>query len=255
MEKTAAPMRVGDVARLAGITVRSLHHYDEIGLVSPRRRTASGYRLYERSDVERLQEVLFFRELGFSLDEIKGVVDEPDYQRRRALGAHRRMLIGRIERLRAMVAVIDRTLDTEKGDTMRERDMLEVFGDFDPGDHAAEVEERWGDTDAYRHSTQRTANHTKADWKRIKEEAGEIDRAFAGLRNDGIPADSDAAMEVAERHRRHIQDWFYDCGYEMHAGLGEMYVTDPRFTAKFDATAPGLAAYVGDAIAANADRH
>ncbi len=247
-------MTVGTVAGLAGITIRSLHHYDDIGLVTPRHRTEAGYRVYGRQEVERLQEVLFFRELGFSLAEIRALVDRPDYHRREALRDQRSMLIERIDRLRSMVSAIDRTLELQNGDTMSEEEMLEVFGEFTPGDYAAEVEERWGDTDAYRQSFARTGSYTKDDWLRIKAEAADIEQAFVGLLHDGVSADDEAAMDVAERHRKHIGDWFYDCGYDMHAGLAELYVTDPRFTDNLDAIAPGLARYMRDAIVANVAR-
>ena len=132
---------------------------------------------------------------------------------------------------------------------------LEVFGDFDPDAHAAEAEERWGGTDAFRESQQRTSRYTKADWERMKAESAEpIEQLVAAMRA-GEPADSAEAMDAAEEHRQHISRWFYDCTHEIHRGLGQMYVDDARFTATYESIAPGLAAYLRDAIMANADRN
>ncbi|GAA4947927.1 hypothetical protein HD597_002194 [Nonomuraea thailandensis] len=134
-------------------------------------------------------------------------------------------------------------------------DRAELFGDFDPDEHAAEAEQRWGGTEAWADATRRSSSYTKEDWKRIKAEAGEISTRLADALRSGAPADGDLAMDLAEEHRAHISRWFYACTYEIHRGLGEMYVSDPRFTASLDATAPGLAAYLQTAITANAQRH
>lgn len=133
-------------------------------------------------------------------------------------------------------------------------DRAEIFGDFDPDAHRAEVEQRWGDTDAYRESHRRTSAYTKDDWLRIKAEATSIEQGLAADLAAGVPADSPAVMDLAEAHRQHLTRSFYDCSYEMHRGLGAMYVADPRFTAHYDAVAPGLASYFRDAIDANAAR-
>ncbi|WP_336208991.1 TipAS antibiotic-recognition domain-containing protein [Nonomuraea sp. LPB2021202275-12-8] len=131
----------------------------------------------------------------------------------------------------------------------------ELFGDFAPEEYAAEAEQRWGGTDAWRESAARTASFTKQDWARFTAEAGDISSRLAAAMRAGLPASSEQAMDLAEEHRAHITRWCYQCGYELHRGLGEMYVSDPRFTATIDRAAPGLAAYYRDAIAANATRN
>ena len=123
-----------------------------------------------------------------------------------------------------------------------------VFGDVDPAQYDAEAEERWGDTDAWAESRRRVSTYDKDDWLRIKAEAADVERSLAEALRDGVPADSAAALDLAEEHRQHISRWFYDCSPEVHAGLGEMYVADERFTATYDAFAPGLAPYLRDAI-------
>ncbi|MFI7702814.1 TipAS antibiotic-recognition domain-containing protein [Nonomuraea sp. NPDC049480] len=131
----------------------------------------------------------------------------------------------------------------------------ELFGDFDPGDYAAEAERRWGGSAAWTETQRRTAAYTKEDWKRFMAEAAEISGRMAEAMRSGAPADGGLAMDLAEEHRAHITRWCYECTYEIHRGLGDLYVTDARFTASIDRTAPGLAAYYQAAINANANRH
>ncbi|GMQ86421.1 MAG: MerR family transcriptional regulator [Acidimicrobiia bacterium] len=246
---------VGELARLAGLTVRTLHHYDEIGLVVPRGRTETGYRLYGDRQIERLQEVLFFRELGFGLDEIREIIGAPGYDRMAALERQRGLLEAKADHLLAMIDAVDTTIEMERnGMKLSKEDMLEVFGDFDPSEHQEETRTRWGETELYEDSARRTARHSKADWQQLHREAEEINRGLVGLMNSGIRADSIETMDLAERHRAHISKWFYDCTPEIHRGLGEMYVADQRFAQTIDRAAPGLAQYLSDAIAANAVR-
>jgi MerR family transcriptional regulator, thiopeptide resistance regulator len=246
---------VGQVAALAGVTVRTLHHYDEIGLLSPGERTGAGYRRYTEPDLDRLQRILFYRELGFSLEEIVTILDEPGAGPMTHLRRQHELLRRRIGRLQEMVAAVEKAMEAQTmGISLTPRERFEVFGDFDPDEYAQEAEERWGDTDAFEQSRRRTAAYTKEDWLRIKEEAGEVLRDFATAFDAGVPADDVRAMDVAERHREHIGRWFYDCSPEMHKGLGDMYVADPRFAANYERVAEGLAAYVRDALHANAAR-
>jgi len=255
MNTTDELMTVGEVARIAGLTIRTLHHYDAVGLLRPVERSGAGYRLYGHADLERLQEVLFFRELGFGLARIKDILSRPDYDRVSALLGQREMLTARADRLRAMIEAIDVALEARRtGMALSRQEMLEVFGGFDPTEYAEEAEARWGGSDPYVESARRTKSYTKADWSNIKAEADEIGQAFVELMTAGVAADSPAAMEVAERHRAHITRWFYDCSSEIHAGLGRMYIADPRFTRNIDKAGEGLAAYMSGAITANAAR-
>ena len=139
------------------------------------------------------------------------------------------------------------------GIQLNPEEMFEVFGDEDPTQHDEEAKERWGDTDAYKESQRRVSRYSKDDWLRIKAEGGDVERRFAEALRSGVPADSPEAMDIAEDHRQQISRWFYECPVQMHRGLGEMYVADPRFTKHYDDVEPGLAQYVRDAIVANAD--
>jgi hypothetical protein len=120
--------------------------------------------------------------------------------------------------------------------------------------YAEEARERWGDTGAYRQSEERAARYTEQDWREIEAAAGEVSRRLADALRGGVSADSSPAMDLAEEHRQQINRYFYDCGYDIHRGLGDMYVADPRFTAVYEEVAPGLAQYLRDAIHANAAR-
>lgn len=250
--ETKTAMTVGELAGLSGLTVRTLHHYDELGLVVPGARSSAGYRLYGDTEVERLQEVLFYRELGFGLDQIRAMLAEPGHDRHEALVRQRRLLEAKAERMLELVDAIDRAIEAERiGMKLTKEEMLEVFGDFDPTEYEDDARQRWGDTDAYRESTRRTNNYTKEDWLAISREADEINQGLVALMEAGEPSDGAAAMDLAERHRQHITRWFYECSPEIHADLGRMYVEDQRFTENIDKTAPGLARYFSEAIAAN----
>jgi hypothetical protein len=132
-------------------------------------------------------------------------------------------------------------------------DLRNLFGDVFDDSYAEEARQRWGDSEVWAQSQQRTARFTRADWTDVKAESDAVNAAFASLSDAGVPPTAEAAMDAAEAHRASIER-FYDCSYPMHRGLGDMYLADPRFTAMYEAVRPGLARYVRDAIHANADR-
>lgn len=245
---------VGEVARVAGVTVRTLHHYDEIGLLSPVRRSPAGYRLYGEAELARLQRILCYRELGFELDKIAAILDDPDIDPVDHLCRQHALLTGRIERLQEMAAAIEKTMEARKmGINLTPDEIFEVFGD-DPTAHADEAEQRWGDTDAWRESHRRTATYGKDDWRAIRQEADEIESRFAAALAAGQSPTGEGVLDIAEEHRQHISRWFYDCPPATHRELGEMYVADPRFAAHYEDRAAGLAQFVSTAVVANADR-
>ncbi|GIH26730.1 HTH-type transcriptional activator TipA [Acrocarpospora phusangensis] len=245
---------VGQVAAFASVTVRTLHHYDEIGLLTPGERSHAGYRRYTEADLDRLQQILFYRELGFSLEEITAILDDPAVDPVTHLRRQHELLRGRIDRLRDMLAAVETAMEAKKmGISLTPGERFEVFGDFRPEEHEPEAERRWGDSDAYRESRRRTAAYGKADWLELKREGGAVVEGFAACLAEGVPATDARATALAERHREHISRWFYACGYDIHRGLADMYVADPRFAATYEAVAEGLAAYIRDAVHANAD--
>lgn len=251
---TGETWTVGEVARELGVTVRTLHHYDEIGLVVPSERSSAGYRLYTQSDLERLQHVVVYRRLEMPLEEIREVLDRGDATEH--LRRQRAAVMSRLDELGELVTAIDHALEkTMSNEQMTHEDMKELFGgEF--YDHQGEAEERWGDTDAWRQGQNRTKNYGRAEWEQIKAETDEMLRTQARLFTDGVAATDIAAMDAVEAHRQHIHRWFYDCPPAFHRNLGELYVSDPKFTASYDESqdAPGLAQWVREAIDANADR-
>ena len=250
----AGSYSVGRVADLSGVTIRTLHHYDEIGLLSPGGRSEAGYRVYEEADLERLQRILFYRELGFTLKEISTIIDDPNTDSMGHLRRQRGLLVERIERLGAMVDAIDYEMEARTMDIrLTPEERLEVFGEFRPEDHAEEAESRWGETESYKESNRRVSKYTKEDWLKLKAEGEEIEGRLAAAFETGLAPDSEEAMAGAEAHRQHISRWFYECTYEMHRGLAEMYVSDERFRSHYDKRAPGLASYIKDAAYANAE--
>jgi DNA-binding transcriptional MerR regulator len=248
-------LTVGETAKLARVSVRTLHHYDALGLLAPSSRSDAGYRLYDASDLERLQQVLFFRELGFALPDIQRIMTDPGFDRAAALIAQRTLLAEKARRTKAMLTAIDAALAAlEKGIEMDKEEMFEVFGDFDPAEYEEEVRERWGDTDAYAESKRRYATYSKDDLKAIKAEQDAVIVGLGERMAAGDDPDSPEVQELVERHRLVIDRNFYACPPAMHARLGDMYVADPRFTAVYDKVHPGLAIFLRDAMRIHADR-
>lgn len=238
-------MTVHEVASLTGVSVRTLHHYDAVGLLRPASVTDAGYRLYGTDELRRLRMVLFFRELGFSLAEIGRIIDDPSFDQREALERQITLLEMKRERLGRMIALARDTLDKEeKG----EDDM--DFSAFDKNEidaYAAEVRERWGSTDAYAQSRKRESGRSKDESEALAAEMMRIFAGFGALRGDD-PA-GDAAQAVAEKLRSFITANYYDCTKEIFASLGEMYVGDERFRENIDRSGgEGTAEFAAAAI-------
>jgi MerR family transcriptional regulator, thiopeptide resistance regulator len=245
--------QVKDVSRLARVSVRTLHYYEEIGLLVPARRTDAGYRLYSDDDLLRLQQILIGRELGLPLEEIRRLLDNPAFDRRQALIAQKQQLQRRAEQTAGMIAAVDAAL-AMLDSTGEGGDMENIFEGFDAARYDAEARERWGETDAYKEAARRTKRYTKEDWARHRAEQEAIYRDAAALMTAGRAPSDDEAMAVAERHRVLIDRWFYPCSLDTHRGLASLYGSDPRFAAGIDAHAPGLTAFLVAAIRANANR-
>ncbi|MEU6373284.1 MerR family transcriptional regulator [Streptomyces sp. NPDC046909] len=247
---------VGQVAGFAGVTVRTLHHYDDIGLLAPSERSRAGHRRYSDTDLDRLQQILFYRELGFPLDEVAALLDDPRTDPRTHLRRQHELLTARIEKLQKMAAAVEHAMEARTmGINLTPEERFEVFGDKDPEQYAEEAEQRWGGTEAYAESQRRAARYTKDDWKRMQAEVDDWSERYAAVVAAGDPPTGEAAMDLAEEHRLHIDRWFYACSYDMHQNLAGMYVADERFKAFYDSMHPGLAEHLKDAITANAARH
>jgi DNA-binding transcriptional MerR regulator len=196
---------VSQIGRLAGVSVRTLHHYDQIGLLAPARRSGAGYRRYDDDDLRRLQQILFYRELGFPLSEIADLVSDTGVQPSEHLRRQHGLLVARLAHTRELVKAVELAMEADKmGISLTPGERLAVFGTYDPEQHADEAASRWGQTDAYRQSRQRALAYTKEDWLTIKAEAGQLTDDFAAAQAAGEAPGSGPAMEVAERHREHI---------------------------------------------------
>ena len=254
--KAQRTYRVKDVARIAGVSVRALHHYDEIGLLVPKARSTAGYRLYSEDDLLRLQQILIGRELGLSLEEIRRLLDDPRFDRRKALLSQKEQLRARVRQTEGMIRAVDAALaildERKKGGSM---DTKAIFDGFDPSKYEDEARERWGKTDAYKESMKRTKRYTPDDWKRIKAEQQSIyEDSVKVMKVGGKPSDS-KAMDIAERHRLSIDRWFYPCSHAMHEGLASLYESDSRFAENINKHGEGLTDFLVAAIRANAKRN
>jgi DNA-binding transcriptional MerR regulator len=248
--------QIKEVARIAGISVRTLHHYDEIGLLVPKDRTRAGYRLYDEHDLLRLQQIVIGRELGLPLEEIRRSLDDPRFDQRKALLAQKEQLQKRNQETTRMIRAIEAALAVleEEGPGVV-MDMKDIFDGFDPAQHEAEAKERWGDSDAYKESKRRTEKYTEQDWRTLKAEQSAIYAAdaFASKVAGKKPSDDDVT-DIAERHRLSIDRWFYPCSVVMHERLADMYESDPRFSENIDKYGEGLTGFLASAIRANGVR-
>lgn len=243
--------RVKEVAEMAGIAVRALHYYDHIGLLKPESVSPAGYRLYSKRDLERLQQVLFYKELGFSLHEIKRVIDEPGFDRIQALMQHKSLLLEKAKRLERLIETVGKTIDSIRGG--QRMDMEEMLGAFDMSEierhkqkYAEITKQRYGHSDTYKECVSKTSKYTEGDWATIIKRGNQIYVKIASLMDTG-PTDPRVQEAIAE-WRQHITDNFYDCSLEVFRGLGDLYVEDERFTASIDGIKPGLSAFLRDAM-------
>lgn len=252
MKKHATSYGVRELARLAGVSVRTLHHYDQIGLLTPSTRTAAGYRQYGPDDLRRLQQILFFKELDVPLGEIHAILDDPGFDQVEALVNHRRLLQLRAERLAQLLRTVDKTIQnlTEDTMTLTDEELYEGFSKEQIESYQREARERWGSTDAYQQSQQRVRGMSKAQWETVKQQGDDATRQMAGLMGRD-PADPEVQAAIA-KHHAWIEN-FYTAPAELYAGLGQMYADDPRFRATYDAYAPGLADFMRDAMQIYAD--
>ncbi|ASN03531.1 MerR family transcriptional regulator [Virgibacillus necropolis] len=242
-------MKVKEVADLVGISVRTLHHYDEIGLFKPNDTTESGYRVYSKNDLATLQQILFFKELGFPLKKIKEIMESPGFDRNEALEVQRNMLLEKRRRMDDMITMINKTIKNTKGEiTMSEKEKFDGF-DFSHNPYEQEARDRWGDN-AVDDSNEKLGKMSKVQQKELGVEFDVIYKRLATLRHQ--QPESNAAQEG-------IDEWYIYLNkvgvYSLDAfkGLGQMYVDDDRFTKNIDKYGDGLAVFMRDAMAIYAD--
>ncbi len=244
--------KVKEVAELAGVTVRLLHHYDKIGLLNPSHKSESGYRLYDEGDIGLLQQILLYKELDFSLQDIKEIVESQAFDKKEALVKHRSLLQVKMKRLQRIIDAVEDTLDQMEADGPHEPATILTAMDNKEyetmkNQYAKEVEERWGGTEAFRQSQERTKKYNKEDWDRILGRQDGILADLAGLMDQ--PVDNPKVQVLVAAYRDHITDNFYDCTLEIYRGLGELFVNDPRYGENMDKHGEGFTAFFSKAIA------
>ena len=241
MEKTYT---VHEAAQLSGVTVRTLHHYDHIGLLCPKVDPGNGYRLYQADDLVRLQQILFFRELDFPLSEIKAILDHPGFDSREALLRQKELLAGKQKRLDRLIAHIDALLKGEDTMDFKSFDQSEIEAHKEQ--YKTEVQQRWGHTEAFKESEEKTAKYGKDEWNNVLGGMEDLMDAFAAIRT-GDPA-AEQAQALAARWQQYITDHFYTCTKEILRGLGQMYVCDERFKANIDRHGEGTADFMAKVL-------
>ena len=238
-------MQINEFAKLVSVSVRTLHYYDEIGLLKPAFvDEQNGYRFYDKNSLLRMQEILFYRELDFPLKSILEILSSPDYDKQKALAEQRKLLILKKERLEKIIDAFD---GAAKGKV--------TMAAFDNSDYETarkqyevEAKQHWGETDAYKEHAEKTAKYTKDKWQAVNDGLMVIFAKFAECMNDGNTADSDEAQTLVKELQNYITDNYYTCTNQILAGLGQMYVADERFKTNIDKNGDGTADFVSKAI-------
>ncbi|MDZ5471593.1 MerR family transcriptional regulator [Bacillus sp. 31A1R] len=249
--------KIKEIADLIGVSVRTLHHYDDIGLLKPETITSAGYRLYTSHNLERLQQILFFKEIGFNLQEIKEVLDSPNFDRRTALLEHKQILQKKRSRLDEMIQTVEKTIQSiEGGIKMENKEMFKGFSMRDIEEHkekySEEAKQKYG-KELVESVEEKTNNYSENDWQSIQSKTDDIYSRIYKRMNFG-PSDEEVQKSVGE-WRQLITDHFYDCTIDIFRGLGDLYVNDPRFTKNIDKHGEGLAAFLREAIHVYCNSH
>ncbi|ASB91213.1 MerR family transcriptional regulator [Bacillus sonorensis] len=246
-------MKVKEVADLVGISVRTLHHYDDIGLLTPSETTESGYRLYSDDDLEKLQQILFFRELDFPLKKIRNILESPSFDRNEALQMHRKMLLEKRRRLDQMIETIDKTIQFTKGEIDMTNEEKFAGFDFSQNPYEEEARERWGD-EAIDKTKAHYAAMSEDERKAVEQQFNNIYRKIAALRK-GEPDSDEAQAAIQEWYDFLNQNSGHHFSLEAFKCIGQMYVDDERFTKNIDQYGTGLAKFMCDAMTVFADRN
>ena len=234
-------MLIKEFDRFTGVSVRTLHYYDEIGLLKPAFVDKStGYRYYDVKSLLRMQEILFFRELDFSLKSIAEILSSPDYDVRKSLNEQKILLTLKKERLERLIASID--------DAMKGENVMRAFDHSEFDKYKEEVQEKWGKTAAYQEHVERTRDYSQQKWNNLSDGMNQIMSEFACCVNRNLKPDACEVQNLVEKLQNYISENFYRCTKEILAGLGQMYVTDERFKSNIDKHASGTAAFICAAI-------
>lgn len=249
-------LTVGQVSTRLGVTVRALHHWDEIGLARPSLRTAAGYRLYTAGDLERLHRIIVYREIGLGLDRIGAVLDDSGTDVPAALRAQRAQVAERIARLQQLSAGLDRMIDAhERGLLLTVEQQAALFGPRWNPDWPVQARQRWGDTPQWQQYAERSAARGPKEWQAIADTIADLDRALADAMDAGVTPGSSEANQLVERHREVFSSSYFPLTRQMQVCLGRMYESDPGFAAHYNGIRAGLATWFRRSIDADARAH
>ncbi|MBC1976319.1 MerR family transcriptional regulator [Listeria booriae] len=242
---------VQKLAKLAGVSTRTLRYYDEIGILKPARINSSGYRIYGQNEVDRLQQILFYREMNVGLDKIKAILEQPDFDETEALKTHRAQLLDKRKQLDELIRNVEKSIaHSERRIIMTDQEKFEGFKqkmiDENEEKYGTEIREKYGD-DKINKSNAKLKGMSEAEMERVNRLAETILVELAEAFETGDPA-GEKAQEVAAMHKEWLSTYWDTYSKEAHAGLAQMYVDDERFTAYYDKDQPGLAAFLRDAI-------
>lgn len=234
-------MQIKEFAQFTGVSVRTLHYYDEIGLLAPAHvDQVTGYRYYDEKSLMRMQEILFYRELDFSLKSIGEILSSPDYDKSRALKEQKHLLTLKKERLERLILAIDRAVEGEN--------IMNAFDNSEFEKYKAEAKEKWGKTEAYREHEEKTRDYSKDKWNSLAAGMDDILGEFAVCMKNGEKYTDEAAQNLVKTLQQHITENYYLCTNEILAGLGQMYIADERFKNNIDKHAEGTAEFISKAI-------
>ena len=234
-------LQIKEFAVLTGVSVRTLHYYDEIGLLVPAIvDETTGYRFYDEASLLRMQEILFYRELDFSLKCIGEILSSANYDKRKALNAQKQLLTLKKERLERLISAIDGAVKGEN--------VMKAFDNSEFERYKAEAKEKWGKTDAYKEHEERSRNYSKQKWNDLAEEMDHIMAEFAVCMRKVKTPDSAEVQNLVKMLQDHISENYYLCTNQILAGLGQMYVADERFKSNIDKHADGTAEFICEAI-------
>ncbi|MDA3847225.1 MAG: MerR family transcriptional regulator [Vallitaleaceae bacterium] len=242
---------INKVATLAGITVRTLHYYDEIGLLVPKVMNDNQYRIYSKEDIKTLQDILFFKELGFKLSDIKGILGTDGYNRLDVLKQHKKVIGMKMSHLKGIMETLESTINEEEGGiAMNDIERFEAFNmeaiEAHNKQFAKEIKEKYGQSDAYAESQQKTKQYDAKDWGRINDESLVIYKAFHELKN--LNPNHVLLQEQVAKWQNYITRNFYTCTKPILSGLADMYIEDERFKENIDKNGEGIAGVMHDAI-------
>ena len=239
---------IHELANMAGISVRTLHYYDDIGLLDADRDVRNKYRVYKDGDLLKLQQILFFRELGFKLGEIKMSVDSPDFDLRIALKDHRKMIFLKRKGLDGLIVTIDRTIKKiSSTNNMEDEKLYDSFSTGEIEEYKKEAKQKWGNTKSYKQFTERVKKMGKRGLSKAMEESAKITDDLARCMNKGFDAESEVVQRLIRQHYNWLKH-FYEPSIELYLGLAKMYLEDERFKANYEKVAKGLAQFVHDAM-------